>query len=235
MHYYKFNIPDWNLGTSHLDLVEEAVYFRLINFYYDTEKPIPLETQSVFRKLRMGSESVIGQQILDEFFTKTDKGYVHGRCEKDLKEFRKTAKKNKENGAKGGRPRKTKVCEQTQEKPSGLPDESQKNPNHKPITNNHKPITNKDIKATWKPPEGLNMKAWNDFELHRKEIKKPLTDKARTLAANSIKNLSQIDQQQTVDRSIQSRWSGLFPDKQKQGAANTHNLSSIDYGESGAF
>ena len=55
MHYYKFNIADWHLATSHLTLEEEAIYFKLVNFYYDTEKPIPLETQMVIRRLRLGS------------------------------------------------------------------------------------------------------------------------------------------------------------------------------------
>jgi uncharacterized protein YdaU (DUF1376 family) len=52
MHYYKFNIADWHLATSHLTLEEEAIYFKLVNFYYDTEQPIPAETQTVIRRLR---------------------------------------------------------------------------------------------------------------------------------------------------------------------------------------
>ena len=44
MHYYKFNISDWKASTSHLTPEEEGIYFRLINHYYDTESPIPLET-----------------------------------------------------------------------------------------------------------------------------------------------------------------------------------------------
>jgi len=146
MHYYKFNIADWNLGTAHLSLVEEAIYFRLINFYYDSELPISLETQSVFRRLRMASESVIAQQIIDEFFTKTDKGYIHERCDVLLKEYRKTAKNNRSNGAKGGRPRKDAACEETQPKPSGFPPETQlepeHNPNQEPLTTNQEPETN---------------------------------------------------------------------------------------------
>jgi uncharacterized protein YdaU (DUF1376 family) len=145
MHYYKFNIADWSLGTAHLSLVEEAVYFRLINFYYDSESPIPLETQSVFRRLRMASESVIAQQIIDEFFTKTDKGYIHERCDVLLKEYRKTAKNNRSNGAKGGRPKKDAACEETQPKPSGLSPvtepEPTNNPNQEPETINQEPET----------------------------------------------------------------------------------------------
>ena len=146
MHYYKFNIADWTLHTAHLSLAEEAVYFRLINFYYDTESPIPLETQSVIRRLRMVDESDLVDLILDEFFVKTEKGYEHKRCEELLKEYRKTVNKNRKNASKGGRPRKNAACSETQSVSSGMPGDSQEKPdgipNHKPITNNHKPITN---------------------------------------------------------------------------------------------
>ena len=67
MYYYKFNISDWHLATSHLSLEEEAVYFKLINFYYDTECPIPLETQTVIRRLRLTKYQEIFNQILKSF------------------------------------------------------------------------------------------------------------------------------------------------------------------------
>ena len=145
MHYYKFNIADWSLGTAHLTLVEEAIYFRLINFYYDSEAPIPLETHAVFRRLRMGSESVIAEQVINEFFVKTDRGYIHERCDTLLKEYRKTAKNNRSNGAKGGRPKKDAASEITQEKPTGLIPEThiepKHNPNQEPRTTNQEPET----------------------------------------------------------------------------------------------
>lgn len=141
MHYYKFNISDWGLATSHLSLEEEAIYFRLINYYYDTEKPIPLEMRVVTRRLRLtGSEEMVAD-ILGEYFVKNDDGWLHARCEKDLKEFRKTARKNKSNGAKGGRPSNGVTSKVTQTKPTGLPNETQTKGNHKPLTINHKPQT----------------------------------------------------------------------------------------------
>jgi len=148
MHYYKFNIADWHLGTSHLSLTEEAIYFRLINHYYDTEAPIPLETQSVIRRLRLGSDTEAFQLILDEFFAKTEKGYVHERCEINLKEYRKQNKKNAANGAKGGRPKTGAASEQTQDKPTGLISESQNNPNQEPLTTNQEPLTIIALAAT---------------------------------------------------------------------------------------
>jgi uncharacterized protein YdaU (DUF1376 family) len=152
LHYYKFNIADWSLSTAHLSLEEEAIYFRLINHYYDTESPIPTETQSVFRRLRMGNKDELALAILGEFFELTEKGWAHSRCEKDLKDYRKTAKKNKANGAKGGRPKKDAAHRETQEKPTGLPDESQNNPNHKPLTTNHKPLTKESRASRFTPP-----------------------------------------------------------------------------------
>ena len=150
MHYYKFNIGDWALHTSHLSLEEEAIYFRLVNFYYDTEKPIPLETQSVFRRLRFGSDTALATSILSEFFVKTEKGFMHNRCEELLKDYRKTAKKNKTNGAKGGRPRKDAASKETQNKPSGLPvvteEKPKDNPNYKLETTNEELETNNQFK-----------------------------------------------------------------------------------------
>ena len=146
MHYYKFNIAGWTLSTSHLSLVEEAIYFRLINYYYDTEKPISEETQSVFRRLRMGNDSDIANAVLNEFFTLTDRGWIQSRCEENLKEYRKTSKKNKANGSKGGRPKKGAASSVSQNKPNGLDSVSQNNPNYKLLTNNHKLETTNQYK-----------------------------------------------------------------------------------------
>lgn len=71
------------------------------------------------------------------------------------------------------------------------------------------------VSNQWQMPAGLNAKAWGEFEQHRKDIKKPMTDTARTKAANQICGLSHEQQQATIDKSIQSRWAGLFPEKLK--------------------
>ena len=148
MYYYKFNISDWALSTSHLTEIEELVYFRLMNHYYDTEKPIPLETHSVIRRLRLANHSDSVGLILSEFFTETSDGWVHSRCDEVIKDYHYNAEKNKENGKKGGRPRKNKG-----QKPNGLPVETEikpkHNPNYKPITTNQELLTN--IKDKPKP------------------------------------------------------------------------------------
>jgi uncharacterized protein YdaU (DUF1376 family) len=120
MHYYSFNIADWHLGTSHLSLEEEAVYFKLINHYYDTEKPIPKETQQVIRRLRLGNHEVIVGLILNEFFVLKDNGWHHVRCDKEIEDYHNKAETSRENGKKGGRPRKNKDL---QDNPIGFTEE----------------------------------------------------------------------------------------------------------------
>ena len=148
MHYYKFNIGDWHLHTSHLTLVEEAVYFRLVNHYYNTEKPfIKSETQTLIRRLRLGNESVTVDTILAEFFVLNGESYFHTRCEKEIKSFKKKAKVNKVNGAKGGRPPVVKGIEDNPEETQTVTTPNPNvtlNTNHKPLTTNQEPLL-KDI------------------------------------------------------------------------------------------
>ena len=127
MHYYKFNIADWHLATSHLSLEEEAIYFRLINYYYDTENPIPQETQSVIRRLRLGKHSDLVSIVLQEFFTLEDGFWHHKRCDDEISQYHDKAEVNQINGKKGGRPKKTQSV-------------SKDNPDIT-LTTNHKPLT----------------------------------------------------------------------------------------------
>lgn len=138
MHYYKFNIPDWTLHTAHLSPEEEGVYLRLVNYYYDTEEPFSEEkTQSVIRRLRLGSHMDIVAVILDEFFYLTDGHWHHKRCDFEVKAYHDKAEKNRANGRNGGRPKGSR----NKQKPKKTQVVNSGNPN-KTLTNNHKPLTN---------------------------------------------------------------------------------------------
>ena len=69
------------------------------------------------------------------------------------------------------------------------------------------------IGATEFLPDWLNKDAWQEFEAHRREIKKPLTDMSRTKAINMLNGYSMADQQECINNTIQNRWTGLFPQK----------------------
>ncbi len=145
MHYYKFNIPDWILHTSHLSPEEEGIYFRLLNHFYDTESPIPTETQPVFRRLWLTGNEDKASAILKEFFQLEDGFWHHKRCEKEILSYQAKATTNKANGSKGGRPKvsgdsqvKPKKPKKTQSVNSGNPDKTLTS-NQEPSTNNQEP------------------------------------------------------------------------------------------------
>jgi uncharacterized protein YdaU (DUF1376 family) len=160
MHYYKFNIGDWHLATSHLTLEEEAIYFKLINFYYDSERPIPVETDSVIRRLRLGSVRDTVGIVLQEFFVLQDDGWHHLRCDDEISKYHHKAEVNQRIGKLGGRPKKTETVS------VGIPEIT--------LTTNHKPITNNHIST----PEGVTESVWNDYLKIRKAAKKPITETA---------------------------------------------------------
>ena len=170
MHYYKFNIADYRKDTGHLTTIEHGIYRQLIDWQYLDEQPIPLETQVVMRRLRLGSEHETSLlNVLSDFFAKGDEGYSQTRIKFEINEYHENAKKNKKNGKLGGRPKKT------QSVISRNPDESQNNPNHKPITTNHKPLTKDKTATSVAPPDGVSQSVWDEFVAHRKRKKETVS------------------------------------------------------------
>ena len=151
MHHYPFHVADYMLSTAHLTPMEDIAYRRLIDLYYSTEKPIPLETHSVSRKIRLECEVVTS--VLNEFFEKRDDGYHNDRCDDELSRYSGICERNKTNGKAGGRPKKT------QSVSSGKDLGIQNNPNQEPITKNQS-ISNTDVldSAEKKPPRFYPLK-----------------------------------------------------------------------------
>lgn len=89
MNYYPHHIGDFNNATRHLSRVERSVYRDLIELYYDTEKPLSLDLKALSRKVlaRSDEESTAVEQVLNEFFTKTDGGWYHDRCEQEISDY----------------------------------------------------------------------------------------------------------------------------------------------------
>jgi uncharacterized protein YdaU (DUF1376 family) len=170
MHYYKFNIADYRKDTGHLTTIEHGIYRQLIDWQYLDEQPIPLETQVVMRRLRLGSEHETSLlNVLSDFFAKGNEGYSQTRIRLEINEYHGQADKNRTNGKLGGRPKKT------QSVIDGNPDESQNNPNHKPLTTNHKPLTKDKTATSVAPPDGVSQSVWDEFVAHRKRKKETVS------------------------------------------------------------
>jgi uncharacterized protein YdaU (DUF1376 family) len=84
MHYYQFNIGDYQSHTSHLSDMEDLAYRRLLDWYYLHELPIPLEVTEVARQIRMRTHSDCIASVLQEYFERTDDGWIHNRADKEI-------------------------------------------------------------------------------------------------------------------------------------------------------
>ena len=153
MHQYPHHIGDFRGGTVNMTRLERWIYRDLIEVYYDKEQPLPLDLVALCRDIgvRTEDEKAVVVSVLDYKFTKTDAGYVHDVCERVIEEYRAKADTARENGKKGGRPRKADSNQEKPngfpEEPSGIPEETGSEANHKPLTNNHKPKESKAIRA----------------------------------------------------------------------------------------
>lgn len=105
MIWYKFHLGDYITHTTHLSDAEDLAYRRLLDLYYMSEKPIPLNTESVSRKIRIDLD--ITESVLGEFFDKTENGYFNYRCDAEIARYNKQVENNRSLGKRGGRPKKT--------------------------------------------------------------------------------------------------------------------------------
>lgn len=149
MNYYPFHPGDYLRDTAHLSPMEDIAYRRLLDMYYLSEMPIPHETDSVSRRLRL--DSALVASVLKEFFTEAPEGWTHRRCDKEIAVYQAKAERAKNNGKAGGRPKKTQPVISGFQKET----ESEANQNHNQNQNQSFPKT---ASAT-PPPEGLALKA----------------------------------------------------------------------------
>ncbi|WP_052469433.1 YdaU family protein [Pseudomonas massiliensis] len=143
MNYYSHNIGDYAQATSHLTLVEDAIYSRLLRRYYAEEQAIVNDLPQVCRWVgaRSQEEKEAVATVLSEFFTLDSGAWHNKRAEQEIQAYRAKAETNRVNGKKGGRPSGKPL--ETQSVISGLANETQqepsRNPNQEPITNNQEP------------------------------------------------------------------------------------------------
>lgn len=89
MVYYQHFIGDYRRDTRHLTLLEHGAYRELLDQYYLSEEPIPLDESKLMRLLsaRQDDEQQAIRNVLNDFFVQTDKGYIHKRCDIEIAEY----------------------------------------------------------------------------------------------------------------------------------------------------
>jgi len=172
MHYYSFNIGDYMSHTAHLSLMEDLAYRRSIDIYYLHEKPLPEDASMVARLVRMPDHVVEVKVILEEYFTlELGKGWTLNRADEEIDKYKKKVEASSRAG-----------------KLSALARANASSTTVKP--NNKQETLNKKQETNIKRPRNVSKKTWDDFLVHRKNKKAPLTETALKGIKNEVKKTS---------------------------------------------
>lgn len=145
MNYYRHHIGDYLRDTAHLSLVEDALYRRLLDLYYMRERPLINDVPAICRLIRAQGDDCTVKAILTEFFVLCDDGWHQKRADFEIAEANEAADRARENGKRGGRPKKTNPVpvenpEETHSVISGFPNETQSEPRANPEESSPSPI-----------------------------------------------------------------------------------------------
>ena len=124
------------------------------------EKPLPEDATEVARLIRMPEHKPEVVQVLEEFFThEFGTGYVHKRTNEEITKYQAKIQAASRAG-----------------KASAL---ARSNASSTKVQLNKKQETlNKKQETNIKRPRNVSKKTWEDFLIHRKNLKKPLTETA---------------------------------------------------------
>jgi uncharacterized protein YdaU (DUF1376 family) len=163
MHYYQFNIGDYKSHTEHLSEMEDLTYRRLLDWYYLHESPIPLDITETARQIRMRSHSDCIALVLQEYFERTEIGWIHHRADKEIA---KTGEKSEKASASA------KARWNRAKDANALPTQSESNATHNTL-----PIT-QDTQHKEKQPTALSVRFDEFWKAYPKKIGKDAAKKA---------------------------------------------------------
>ena len=170
MHYYQFNIGDYQSHTAHLSEIEDLAYRRLLDWYYLHESPIPDDIPEIARQIRMRTHTESIAIVLQEFFELTKKGWSSVRANREIaKTGEKSAKASASAKARWNKDSDANAL-QTQSEGNATQDTRH-------ITQDIKHNTQRKEKATVVAcPSDVDQQIWDDWKQLRKAKKAPVTE-----------------------------------------------------------
>jgi uncharacterized protein YdaU (DUF1376 family) len=98
LNYFPFNVGDYAAHTGHLEPMEDLAYRRLLDQYYLREGPLPADIEATAKLVRMRSMKADVESVLKEFFTLTDAGWTHSRCDAEIEKMQDKQAKARASG-----------------------------------------------------------------------------------------------------------------------------------------
>lgn len=202
MIYYSHHIGDYRRDTAHLSLLEHGIYRQLLDFYYLNEEPITLDHAKLMRSLcvRTAEEKEALANVLNDFFTKTENGYIQGKCDSIIAKYHGKSVKASESAkirwANANKDKTQSDATHMRTHSDGSANQITKEPKNQIKT---KSIT---------PPEGVDSNVWHDFVAHRKS-------KRAGISATALKGIesearkANISLQAALELCIMRGWTGF--------------------------
>jgi len=146
------------------------VLFRSLDWYYLHETPIPLDEAEVSRQIRMRSHIESIAIVLQEYFERTENGWVHHRADKEIAKI----------GEKSEKASASAKARWNKKDANALPTQSEGNATHNTehITQDTEHKTQKKQKTEALRPIDVSESVWDDFIAIRTKVKKPFTETA---------------------------------------------------------
>lgn len=134
MNYYRRFPGDYGAATAHLSLAEHGAYTLLLDLYYTTEQPFPVDLDLCrICRASTAAERRAVLKVADEFFPIDGDVRRNARADKELALAQPKIAAARENGKLGGRPPK--------ENPPDNPAKTDRDSPEEPVKN-HPPETN---------------------------------------------------------------------------------------------
>ena len=148
---------------------------------------------------------------------------IKSQIDRDADAYEANAKKQSENGKKGGRPKKPTAFSENPKNPPLFSETHQKPKKPEKEKDKEKDkdksarARDADAFAAFAAGDGDLLAVLKDFEKMRKSIRKPMTDRAKQLLVTKLKNEFPPEQWKSVlEQSIVKCWQDIYPLKERE-------------------
>lgn len=95
MNYYERHLGDYVRDCSHLSMLEDGAYSRLMDAYYIREAPLPADVKECCKLARATTtaEKKAVAYVLAGFFERREDGHHQKRCDEELDRYRSKSRK----------------------------------------------------------------------------------------------------------------------------------------------
>lgn len=195
MNYFELYPGDYLRDTTRLTLIEHGAFLRLLMVYYAEEQPLPADADELYvitAAIKPADKAAV-KKIADRFFPVGADGLRHNkRADEEIAKAQKRMATSRDNGTKGGRPKKPK--ENPPGNPAGNPVGSKSSGFSEPVTNPERTHSGEALQTpdpsippdgslraegsggaraaadiADELPDGVNPGEWALFELHHQQ------------------------------------------------------------------